>query len=281
MENRPNLEARESNPADLTTPRVATHQSPEEMAQRDLDAALQLLAGRAQSTTGASAVAIALFEGEQLACRASSGRMPEGSDAHLPLNYSIVKESIRVQQIVCCRDTENTARDDRESCRALGIKSIMVLPLIREDRVIGVFELLADKVGVFDDRQGAELERLSEMVLTALEHADAAKRALSEIATKTDPAVAAGVASSDSASPAQVARLGACESCGLPVSEGRALCVTCEEARSWEESSGPGPSLLSRLEQERARSWLQSHLYTIATLLIVVLTVLLLWLKLR
>src|SRR5438309_10576300 len=44
-----------------------------EMAQRDLNAALQLLAERAQYITGASGAAIALREDEELSCRASAG----------------------------------------------------------------------------------------------------------------------------------------------------------------------------------------------------------------
>src|ERR1700738_2078848 len=44
-----------------------------QMAQRDLDAALQLLGERAQYMTGASGAAIALRQGETMVCCASSG----------------------------------------------------------------------------------------------------------------------------------------------------------------------------------------------------------------
>jgi hypothetical protein len=44
-----------------------------EMAQRDLEAALQLLAQRAQYITGASGSAIALLEDSEMICRASAG----------------------------------------------------------------------------------------------------------------------------------------------------------------------------------------------------------------
>src|SRR5712671_3869853 len=49
-----------------------------EMAQRDLDAALQLLAERAQYITGASGAAIALREGENMVCCASAGPSAPG-----------------------------------------------------------------------------------------------------------------------------------------------------------------------------------------------------------
>ena len=44
-----------------------------EMAQRDLEAALQLLAERAQYITGASGAAIALLEQSKMICRGSAG----------------------------------------------------------------------------------------------------------------------------------------------------------------------------------------------------------------
>src|ERR1700726_4130568 len=43
------------------------------MAQRDLTAALQLLAERAQYITGATGAAIALSDHEEMVCRASAG----------------------------------------------------------------------------------------------------------------------------------------------------------------------------------------------------------------
>jgi putative methionine-R-sulfoxide reductase with GAF domain len=288
MDDRPNLDPGEAPTAEITISAVlrGKDQSPEETAHRDLEAALQLLAGRAQSVTGASGAAIAMYEGERIICRARAGPMAGAWETQLPLQFSIVEDSMRTQQIVCCRDTENGARADRENCRALGIESIMVLPLIREEQVVGVFELLADKTSAFDDSHGAELERLSEMVLTALDHADAAKRARSEIAAKTNPAPpgpidSVGPAGSAPSTPETLSesaslKLRSCEACGLPVSEGRTLCVTCEEARSWDEGN-----LLPPLGQDKEQGWLRSHLYTIGTILIVVLTVVLLWLKLR
>jgi hypothetical protein len=270
--------------------------SPEEMAQRDLQASLQLLADRMQHLTGASAATIALNNGKGMLCRASAGPMATESGAPLRADSALVKQSIREQQIICCNAAENGARADGTSYGTLGIKSIMVMPLLRESEVMGMFELLADRPQAFDDRDGAVLEHLSEMVLTALEHSDAAKRALSNIATaelstSQDPEVATAVTSA--AKPAvttsavqpggskEAAKLHTCEACGFPVSGGRTLCLDCEEARAAEESSGTAPAFLSELVREQQRGWLQSHFYTIGTLLMVLLTVVVVMLKFR
>jgi putative methionine-R-sulfoxide reductase with GAF domain len=152
------------------------------MAQRDLAAALQLLAERAQYITGATGAAIALLDGGNMICRASAGSSAPELGAHLQINAGLSGESVRTRQVLRCHDAEIDPRVNRESCRALGIASVVVLPLIREQEVNGVFELMADRVNAFEDRDIAALERLGEMIQTAIDHAEAAKRAQREIA---------------------------------------------------------------------------------------------------
>jgi len=145
------------------------------MAQRDLNATLQLLAERAQYITGATGAAIALREGAVMLCRASSGSSAPELGAHLQVDSGLSGESVRTGQILRCDDAETDARVNRESCRALGIASVVVMPLLRENEITGVFELFSEKAYAFAPRDIAALERLGEMVHTALDHAEAAR----------------------------------------------------------------------------------------------------------
>jgi len=145
------------------------------MAQRDLNATLQLLAERAQYITGATGAAIALREGAVMLCRASSGSSAPELGAHLQVDSGLSGESVRTGQILRCDDADTDARVNRESCRALGIASVLVMPLLRENEITGVFELFSEKAYAFAQRDIAALERLGEMVHTALDHAEAAR----------------------------------------------------------------------------------------------------------
>ena len=116
-----------------------------EMAQRDLNATLQLLAERAQYITGASGAAIALWENEKMVCRASAGPSAPELGTRLQIDSGLSGESVRTKQILRCDDAEHDARVNRESCHALGIASVMVMPLIREQQVNGVFELFSGR----------------------------------------------------------------------------------------------------------------------------------------
>ncbi len=153
-----------------------------EMAQRDLDATLQLLVERAQYITGASGAAIALLQGETMVCCASSGTSAPELGAHLQIDSGLSAESVKTRQVLHCEDADNDPRVNRESCRALGIASVVVMPLVRGEEVYGVFELLSGRPRAFEERDFVALNRLAEMIQTAVEHADAARRAEAELA---------------------------------------------------------------------------------------------------
>ncbi|MFZ1011222.1 MAG: GAF domain-containing protein [Candidatus Sulfotelmatobacter sp.] len=148
-----------------------------EIAQSDLDAALQLLADRAQYITGASGAAIALRRGEHadMLCRASAGLNAPELGSLLSMEYGLSGESVRTGRSLRCDDAERDPRVNREGCRQLGIASVLIMPIISDRQVLGVFELFSGKPHAFDERDVSALQRLGEMVETAVKHAIAAQ----------------------------------------------------------------------------------------------------------
>src|SRR5579864_7281315 len=146
-----------------------------EMAQSDLDAALQLLADRAQYITGASGAAIALRRDgrHDMLCRASSGTNAPELGALLSTEFGLSGESVRTRQLLRCDDAERDARVNREVCRQMGIASVLVMPVVNDDQVLGVFELFSGKAHAFGERDLSAVQRLSEMVETAVRLAHA------------------------------------------------------------------------------------------------------------
>lgn len=146
-----------------------------EMAYNDLDAALQLLAERAQYITGASGAAIALRRGlhNDMLCRASIGSNAPELGALLSMEYGLSGESVRTRQVLRCNDAERDPRVNREGCRQLGIAAVVVMPIVSEQQVLGVFELFSGKPHVFEEHDISALQRLGEMVETAVKHAAA------------------------------------------------------------------------------------------------------------
>lgn len=150
------------------------------MAERDLDAALQLLAERAQYITGATGAAIALRRGQynDMLCRASVGSNAPELGALLSMEYGLSGESVRMRQTQRCDDAGRDPRVNSEACRQLGIASVVIMPIVCEEQAIGVFELFSGRPHAFEERDFSAMHRLAVLVETAVQHAVASQQAV-------------------------------------------------------------------------------------------------------
>jgi putative methionine-R-sulfoxide reductase with GAF domain len=141
----------------------------------DLDQALQLLAQRAQTFTRASGAAIALTEGSSMICRASAGQDAPGVGARFSIGSGFSGECVRTGQLLRCDDSETDPLVDRESCRLLGIRSMIAVPIRWEDAVIGLLEVFSPEPYAFSTNDPIVLKRLAEIISTAVYRAGAAE----------------------------------------------------------------------------------------------------------
>jgi hypothetical protein len=136
-----------------------------EMAHADLDAALQLLAERAQYITGASGAAIALRRGElnhDMLCRASAGSNAPELGALLSMEYGLSGESVRTRQASALRRCRT--RSPREPRYLPGAGDCFCRGNAdgkRQPMCLGVFELFSGKPRAFDERDLSALVRLA------------------------------------------------------------------------------------------------------------------------
>jgi putative methionine-R-sulfoxide reductase with GAF domain len=143
------------------------------LEEKELDSTLQLLVERAQYITGATGTALALPQGEEMVCRASAGSSAPAVGARLQVRSGLTGESVSRGQLLRCDNAETDPRVNLEACRALGIASIVVLPLLRRTGEIrGLFELFSDHPYAFEERDLIALERMAALTLTALDLAE-------------------------------------------------------------------------------------------------------------
>jgi len=139
----------------------------------ELKAALQLLVERAQYITGATGAALALAHGDEMVCHASTGSSGPAVGARLQVRSGLSGESIARKRLLRCDNAETDPRVNLETCRQLGIASIVVLPLLtRTGEVRGLFELFSDHAYAFEERDLVALERMADLTLTALDLAE-------------------------------------------------------------------------------------------------------------
>ncbi len=142
----------------------------------DLDSTLQLLAQRAQTFTRATGAAIALTEGASMICRASSGQDAPSLGARLTTGSGFSGECVRTGQLLRCEDAETDPLVDRESCRALGIRSMIAVPVLWGDAVIGLLEVFSPEPYAFSTNDPVVLKRLAGIISNAIYRAGAEDR---------------------------------------------------------------------------------------------------------
>src|SRR3954451_18445420 len=148
--------------------------------QLELAAALDLIARRMTELTRATGAAIALREGQDVVCRASSGNAP---DVGVKLSSSSLSgECLRTGNVVLLEDSENDARVDPAICRQLDFRSLLILPINNDNAPIGIAEVLSPKVRNFEGGDVLVLSFLTDLIASvAAAQAPAVKSAISEV----------------------------------------------------------------------------------------------------
>ena len=108
--------------------------------------------------------------------------------ARLQVRSGLTGESIARRQLLRCDNAESDPRVNLETCRALGIASIVVLPLLRRNgEVRGLFELFSDHPYAFEERDLIALERMADLTSTALDLAEQRQNLVPAPAPRREP----------------------------------------------------------------------------------------------
>ena len=139
----------------------------------NLNAALQLIAERTQALLRASGTAVALSDDipDFMVCRASSGDQAPPVGARLQVGSGFSGECVKSGMMLRCDDSELDARVDRDSCRALGIRSIVAVPIRADGKSVGLIEAFSGQPNSFSQADGRVLQKLADTVLAAVNRA--------------------------------------------------------------------------------------------------------------
>jgi hypothetical protein len=78
---------------------------------------------------------------------------------------------VRTGRLLSCEDSETDPVVDRESCRALGIRSMVAVPVRWEQAVIGLVEVFSPEPYAFSSNDSVALERLAGICSSAVHRA--------------------------------------------------------------------------------------------------------------
>ena len=147
---------------------VLAAQSQMAAARFNLEQSLEFIAEGGRRLTGAGGAAIALREGETVVCRGRSGLIAPELGARLNPESGISGACLTSGEVQLCDDTEHDTRVDVWVCRNLGIRSILAVPLRRQQDVLGIIVAFSGWAGVFGERDMRALKLLAGLVIEAL-----------------------------------------------------------------------------------------------------------------
>ena len=141
--------------------------------QSTLTEELNLITTRAQTFTGANGAAIALGESDvtEIVCRASSGAIAPPVGAHLRVEGSFTGICLQTGQALRCDDTESDNRVDPAVSRAVGIRSMVVVPVKDKETILGVLGVFSGKAHAFSDLHFAVLKTMASEITAAIQKA--------------------------------------------------------------------------------------------------------------
>ena len=139
-------------------------------AELDLEAFMKLVVYRMDTLTKASSSIVELVEGDEMVYRAASGVAAGHIGLRLNRATSISGLCVETGVVLRCDDTENDPRVDRAACERIGIRSLIVAPLLHDGKAIGVLKSMAVAPYAFGARDMQTLQLMAGLVGSAIAH---------------------------------------------------------------------------------------------------------------
>ncbi len=135
--------------------------SAELSAELALEIVLNEIVEQACVATGATGAAIVLERDGEMVCRASSGSTAPDLGSRLDTTSGLTGECARTLHAQRCDDALADSRADLEASARLGVRSVLVVPLVRDGALMGFFELFSAQPNAFGEREEKVVEALA------------------------------------------------------------------------------------------------------------------------
>jgi diguanylate cyclase (GGDEF)-like protein len=120
-------------------------------AAQDSDGLLDLVVAETMRFTDASGAVVEWVEGDHLVCIKAAGNIANIVGLRVPLVHSVAGLCVSDQSIHRCDDIEADDRVNREACRKIGIRSMLVVPLLFGGNAVGVLKATSEQTSAFTD----------------------------------------------------------------------------------------------------------------------------------
>lgn len=152
-----------------------------------LDLRLREILQQARLATAASGAVIALAYGEKMVCRATLGDKAPSAGVRLNTHSGLSGACVQAREMQLCDDTLVDPRVNAIACHDLGIRSIVVLPVLDGGELWGVLEVFSSAPHAFNESDLQALQSLSRKVSQTVHEAIAGGSTLGPASSFSQP----------------------------------------------------------------------------------------------
>jgi len=136
-----------------------------------LDLRLHEILQQARLATAASGAVVALACGDKMVCRATLGDKAPSAGVCLNTRSGLSGACVQTREMQLCDDTLADPRVNVVACRDLGIRSIVVLPVLDGGELWGLLELFSSAPRAFNESDLQALQSLSRKISSTVHEA--------------------------------------------------------------------------------------------------------------
>ncbi|HVI51341.1 MAG TPA: sensor domain-containing diguanylate cyclase [Candidatus Sulfotelmatobacter sp.] len=134
----------------------------------DLGGVMAMIVERIPALIGADGAALELAEGTEMIYQAAAGMATHQVGLRLNRDTSLSGLCVETGETLVCNDSETDPRVDLEACRRVNLRSMIVMPLTHQSKVVGVLKAMSRQVGKFSQDDMNLLGLLSELIAAAM-----------------------------------------------------------------------------------------------------------------
>ena len=112
---------------------------------------MNMICEKTQILAQASGAVVEIADGDEMVYKASAGSLKNSLGMRLNIHTSLSGMSVRMNEVLYCRDSETDSRVDRESCRKVGARSMICVPLSYENKTVGVLKVVSPEADKFSE----------------------------------------------------------------------------------------------------------------------------------
>jgi len=134
----------------------------------DLGGVMDFVARQVQQLTGATGAIVELAEGDDMVYRAASGMAKPQLGLRLSRATSLSGLCVQSGEVLRCDDSETDPRVDRLACRKVGLRSMVVAPLLHGGTAVGVLKIVSPEPGYFSEEHVSILKMMCDLIAASM-----------------------------------------------------------------------------------------------------------------